>query len=83
MVIPSKTQQVIDLGNYLPDRGLVKIRFRASRASKEGDNYPSLRLSFGYKPGNTITASPDQPEFYEWIISMDGISRNPFLTYSR
>jgi|GEM_PF-3159477 len=92
MVIPSRAQHSIDLGNYLPDRGLVKIRFRANRASAKDESYPSLRLSFGYKPGNNsshdfiiskkdiaITALPGQPEFYEWVISMDGIRRNPFL----
>ena len=96
VVLPHGGGQQFDLGNYLPDRGVMKIRFRASRASAEGDSYPSLRLSFGYRPSNNsgheyllseediaITASPDQPEFYEWLIPLDGIQRNPFLRKSR
>ena len=96
VVLPHGGGQQFDLGNYLPDRGVMKVRFRASRASEEGDSYPSLRLSFGYRPSNNsgheyllseediaITAPPNQPEFYEWLIPLDGIQRNPFLRKNR
>ena len=96
VVLPHGGGQQFDLGNYLPDRGVMKIRFRASRASEEGDSFPSLRLSFGYRPSNNsgheyllseediaITAPPNQPEFYEWLIPMDGKQRNPFLRKNR
>ena len=96
VVLPHGGGQQFDLGNYLPDRGVMKIRFRASRASEEGESYPSLRLSFGYRPSNNsgheyllsekdiaIKAPPNQPEFYEWLIPMDGIQRNPFLRKNR
>ncbi|QDV23375.1 DUF1592 domain-containing protein [Aureliella helgolandensis] len=96
LVLPHGGGQQIDLGNHLPDRGTVKLRFRASRASAEGDSFPSLRLSFGYRPSNNssreyvlseediaITASPDAPQFYEWLIPLDGIERNPYLRKSR
>ncbi len=98
VVLPHGAGQQFDLGNYLPDRGLMKIRFRASRASAEGDSFPSLRLSFGYRPSNNssyeyvlskedediaITAPPDQPQFYEWLIPLDGMERSPYLRKSR
>ncbi len=96
LALPHGGSQQIDLGNYLPDSGMVKIRFRANRASAEGDSFPSLRLSFGYRPSNNsrheysvgeediaITALPGQPEFYEWLISLDALQRNPFLRKSR
>jgi mono/diheme cytochrome c family protein len=96
LALPHGASQQIDLGNYLPDRGTVKIRFRANRASAKGDSFPSLRLSFGYQPSNNsshdyviseediaITAVPGKPQFYEWLIQMDGIQRNPFLRKSR
>lgn len=83
--------QQVDLGDHLPERGLMKIRFRANRASSESDSYPSLRLGFGYRPSNNarhdytlskediaITAPPGKPEFYEWTIPIDDIKRNPF-----
>ena len=92
VVIPHGAKHKIDLGNSLPDRGTVKIRFRASRATTEDNSYPSLRLSFGNKSGQNseidfviseediaITALPDKPEFYEWLIPMDALHRNPFL----
>lgn len=96
MVLPHGASQQIDLGNYLPHRGNVRIRFRANRATAQGDSFPSLRLSFGYRPSNNsrheyaiskedivITAPPGEPQFYEWLIPMDGIQRNPFLQTSR
>lgn len=96
VVLPHGGGQQFDLGNYLPDSGIVKIRVRARRASAEGDSFPSLRLSFGYQPSNNssheyvlseddiaITAPPDQPRFYEWLIPLDGIQRNPYLRKNR
>lgn len=96
VVLPHGGSQQFDLGNYLPDSGVMKIRFRANRESAEGDSFPSLRLSFGYRPSNNsgheyliseqdiaITAPPDQPRFYEWLIPLDAMERNPFLRKSR
>ena len=96
VVLPHGGGQQFDLGNHLPDRGVMKIRFRASRGSAAGDSFPSLRLSFGYRPSNNsgheyrlseediaITAPLGQPEFYEWLIPLEGIQRNPFLRKSR
>jgi len=92
IVIPHGERQSFDLGTSLPDRGTVKIRFRANRATMEGDSYPSLALSFGHNPNNNssrsfpiskkdiaITAPPNEPQFYEWLIELDGIQRNPYL----
>ena len=96
VALPHGGSQQFDLGNYLPDSGMLKIRFRANRSSAEGDSFPSVRLSFGYRPSNNsrheyviseediaITALPGHPQFYEWLIPMDTLQRNPFLRKSR
>jgi len=92
LVLPDGYDQEIDLGNYLPDSGIMRVRVRASRVSAEGDSYPSISLSFGHKPNNNssqefliskkdiaITAPPDKPEFYEWLINMNEVQRNSYL----
>lgn len=91
LVLPHGQSQELDLGDYLPDRGVARIRFRANRASDRSENYPSLRLYFGFKGNNNstfdfevseqdiaITAPPGQPAYYEWHIALDAIERNPF-----
>jgi len=91
LVLPHDSQYEIDLGDYLPDRGMIKIRIRASRASMKSDSYPSLALSFGYMPANNslfeldfnvaniaVTAPPNEPQFYEWLVPLEGIQRNPY-----
>jgi len=52
MVLPHQRSYKLDLGEYLPESGAVKVRFRANRVSAEGNSYPSMRLSFGYQPTN-------------------------------
>lgn len=96
MVLPHEGRHQVDLGNHLPDQGMVRIRFRANRASADGKSFPSLRLSFGYRPSNNssreyalnqkdiaITAPPGKPQFYEWLVPMDDLERNPYLRKSQ
>lgn len=90
-VLPPNQSLVVELGNTLPDRGMLKIRIRASRTSSEETSQPSLRIEFGFQASNNsaasekvggkdiaIMASADAPEFYEWKIPLSEISlRNP------
>ncbi|MGJ8672387.1 DUF1592 domain-containing protein [Rubritalea sp.] len=92
LVLPARQSYELDVGVSMPDRGMVKVRVRASKSSNEGEGYPSLSLTWKHDPKNThhqgldfkvydkaVKASPGNPEFYEWVISLDGLKRNPFL----
>ena len=66
VALPHGGSQQFDLGNYLPDSGMLKIRFRANRASAEGESFPSLRLYFGYRPSNNSG--------HEYVLSEEDIA---------
>ena len=76
----------IELGNRLPDEGIMRVRVRASRANADDASIPSLQLLFGWQASNegravlpvpgaerAITASPDKPEFYQWDVPLGEI----------
>ncbi|MGJ8655690.1 MAG: DUF1592 domain-containing protein [Akkermansiaceae bacterium] len=92
LIIPADNAHKIWLGNTLPDRGSIRIRFRAHQAIANNPDNPSVSLQFGHKPNNNsdseyqvnakqiaITAPPEKPEFYEWTIPLDALERNPYL----
>lgn len=75
----------IELGNRVPDEGIMRVRVRASRVSAD-NGIPSLQLLFGWQASNegravlpvpdgehAITAGPDQPEFYQWDVPLGEI----------
>lgn len=90
-VIPGRKRIVVELGNRLPDKGTMRVRVRASRASDKDKTAPRLALEFGWQGDQdqranfrissgdqTISASPDEPKFYEWDIPLSEIlPRNP------
>ncbi|MCB1123600.1 MAG: DUF1587 domain-containing protein, partial [Verrucomicrobiae bacterium] len=57
LVIPAGKEQKIDLGDQLPETGVMRIRLRASRASSQPGRYPNLRLEFGNQPSNNSDTS--------------------------
>ena len=74
---------VVELGNQLPDEGILRVKVRASRVSSEPSEFPSLRVDFGWRASNEgravirvfdkdteITAGPDKPEIYQWDIPL-------------
>jgi hypothetical protein len=76
----------IELGNRIPDEGIMRVRVRASRADAEDTSIPSLQLLFGWQASNEgralipvsrkdkpVTASPDSPEIYQWDIPLGEI----------
>ena len=76
----------IELGNRVPDEGIMRVRVRASRANADDAGIPSLQLLFGWQASNegravlpvpggerAITASPDDPEFYQWDVPLGEI----------
>ncbi len=91
LFIPADEQHIFDLGDTLPDTGILRIRALASRTSTEQKSLPALRLEFGFQPSNNsrsterissddvaIQASPGQPQFYQWDIPLGELRRNPY-----
>lgn len=89
-VLPAGQRLVVELGDRVPDAGVMRVRIRAARASVDGEGIPSLRLAFGHQASNNssaeqmlgqvgvaITALPDAPEFYQWDIPLGEVVRNP------
>lgn len=85
-IIPQGQNLLVELGNQVPDEGLLRVRVRASRTSVESDSFPSLQLEFGWQASNEgrarlrvsevdlpVTASPEAPEFYQWEIRLADI----------
>lgn len=90
-VLPRANELKMNLDRFLPDEGLMRVRIRAGRTTKEPDEYASLRLIFSAHTSNNanfsqvvsqrdlpITAAADKPEFIEFDIPLSEIQRNPF-----
>ncbi|TWU45310.1 Planctomycete cytochrome C [Novipirellula aureliae] len=91
VVLPSGQRFVVDLGNRIPDEGILRVRLRASRVSDDDNSIPSVALEFGWQGSNNskgsvrisqhdleIDASPGEPQFYQWDIPLSEIyPRNP------
>lgn len=85
-VIPGSGQTlVVELGNQVPDEGILRVRVRASRVS-EDQPMPSLQLMFGWQASNEgrallrvgehdhlIEAEPGEPQFYQWDVPLGDI----------
>lgn len=98
-VIPHGHNQhlTIELGDQVPEEGILRVRIRASRASTDEKHTPSLRLEFGFQASNEgqavvrvsdadtpITANPDNPQVYQWDVPLGEIyPRNAFRNVSK
>lgn len=90
-VLPARQRMVVELGNRLPDKGTMRVRFRAARVSTGTSDAPKLALEFGwqgdkdqraaYRVSSTlrvIDASPDKPALYQFDIPLAEVHpRNP------
>lgn len=95
-IVPDGETLIVELGEKIPNEGIMRVRIRACRTSLE-DRVPSLQLEFGWKASNEgrarlrvsqedtpITAKPDEPEFYQWDIPLADIyPRNSVRKTSR
>ena len=85
-VLPPGQRLIVELGNRVPDRGLLRVRIRAQRATTEANGVPSLQLEFGWQASNDsqatvrvsqqdlpVEALPGKPQFYEWEIPLGEI----------
>ena len=91
LVIPANLKIIIDVGDRLPDTGMMRVRIRAARESVKSQYRPTLRLHFGNQGSNdsrvsvevgghdlTIDAPPGKPRFYQWDVPLAEIPRNAF-----
>ena len=85
-VIPARNRLIVELGNRLPDQGILRVRVRASRTEVDSANLPSLQLEFGWQASNdsaaavrisqedrVIDAVPADPKFYQWEVPLSEI----------
>ncbi|MGB0599480.1 MAG: DUF1592 domain-containing protein [Rubripirellula sp.] len=85
-VIPPKQRLIVELGDRIPEKGTLRVRFRASRSSTENVSIPSLQLEFGWQASNDsqatvrisdheilVDAPPGSPKFYQWDIPLGDI----------
>lgn len=90
-VIPRGQKLIVDLGDHLPDSGMLRVRLRAGRTPANEAHAPSLRIYFGHQASNNsradervsdtdlvIAALADSPEFYVVDIPLSEVVRNPF-----
>ncbi len=98
-VIPSGGNQeiTVELGDTIPEEGIMRIRIRASKEATEETRVPSLQLEFGFQASNEgraeirvstadtpITATADAPQIYEWDVPLGEIyPRNAFRGESK
>lgn len=85
-VIPPRQRLIVELGDQLPEEGLLRVRFRASRIAGEDAPIPSLQLEFGWQASNdshasvrisdhdiAIDAPSHSPRFYQWELPLSEI----------
>ena len=85
-VVPRGQGLIIELGDQVPNEGMMRVRVRASRGPEAGDQIPSLQLQFGWRASNEgrallrvsskdkeIIADPEHPGVYEWEVPLGEI----------
>ena len=98
-IIPQGRKQklIVELGEKVPDEGILRVRVRASRTTTEEERIPSLQLEFGWQASNEgrallpvsdedipVAAGPDSPQFYQWDVPLGDIyPRNSVRKTSR
>lgn len=90
-VLPPSRQFHLDLGNSVPDEGVLRVRIRVGTSERKPGQSANLRLVFGFQTNNEgkmsarvsdrdveVTASTMDPEFVTFDVPLDGLPRNPF-----
>ncbi|MCH2127077.1 MAG: DUF1592 domain-containing protein [Pirellulaceae bacterium] len=85
-IIPRGRNLIVELGDRLPEEGIMRVRVRASRASVEETGTPSLQLEFGWRASNEgraripvstqdipVEAPLEQPQIYQWDVPLGEI----------
>jgi mono/diheme cytochrome c family protein len=90
-VLPPSQQFQLDLGNSVPDEGILRVRIRVGATERQPGQSANLRLVFGFQTNNEgkmservsdrdveVTASSKDPEFLIFDVPLDGLPRNPY-----
>lgn len=90
-VIPPSRQFHLDLGNSVPDEGILRVRIRVGAGERKPGQSANLRLVFGFQTNNEgkrsarvgdrdmeVTASTENPEFVTFEVPLEELPRNPF-----
>lgn len=90
-VIPPSRQFHLDLGNSVPDEGILRVRIRVGAGERKPGQSANLRLVFGFQTNNEgkmsarvgdrdmeVTASTENPEFFTFEVPLEELPRNPF-----
>lgn len=90
-VLPPSRQFHLDLGNSVPDEGILRVRIRVGAGKRQPGQSANLRLVFGFQTNNEgkmsarvgdrdveVTASTEDPEFVTFEVPLEELPRNPF-----
>jgi mono/diheme cytochrome c family protein len=90
-VLPPSRQFHLDLGNSVPDEGILRVRIRVGASERQPGQSANLRVVFGFQTNNEgkmserigdrdveVTASTKDPEFVTFEVPLDGLPRNPY-----
>ncbi len=90
-VVPPSRQFHLDLGNSVPDEGILRVRIRVGAGERKPGQSANLRLVFGFQTNNEgkrsvrvgdrdveVTASTENPEFVTFEVPLEELPRNPF-----
>ena len=90
-VLPPSRQFHLDLGNSVPDEGILRVRIRVGASERQPGQSANLRLAFGFQSNNEgrgsvivserdveVTASTKDPKFVTFDVPLAGLPRNPF-----
>ncbi len=85
-ILPRGQGLIVELGERLPEVGMLQVRVRASRADQSPGPPPSLRLAFGWQASNdsrlvvdvseqdlVVEATPGSPAVYEFRVPLPEI----------
>ncbi len=89
-VIPQNKEFKLDIGDFLPMKGDLRVRVRVGRTSSKANQYSNLRLSFGGVTSNNanfltilnslpIQGTVDKPDILEFMVPLGEVERNPFI----
>lgn len=90
-VLPPSRQFHLDLGNSVPDEGILRVRIRVGASERLPGQSANLRLAFGFQSNNEgqmsarvserdieVTASTKDPKFITFDVPLAELPRNPF-----
>ncbi len=90
-LLPSSQRFNLDLGDTLPDEGMMRVRVRVGHKNLTEGGYSNLRVSFGGQTSNNanfstlitkedlpIKATWDKPEYVEFLVPLSEVERNVF-----